>query len=286
MMTSPKKLLDLRKIYAKKRLGQHFLNDPSTAEMIVAHSGISASDIVLELGAGLGALTTVLARTAKTVYAVEIDPQIINLLKAELCSNNIDNVVLIEKDILKVDIEKLSNQANRKIIVIGNLPYNISSQALIQLIKFRNGISKAVLMFQKELAQRITAQPKCRSYGRLTVMLRYCADIKTLAHIKSSVFFPKPMVDSQVLEIKFKNDFKHLIDDEAFFFKVIKAAFCQKRKMLRNALAGSEFHLDSKIAKRALEKANIDPCARGEALDVSDFIRLNNSLQSQILGNH
>ena len=165
-MLSPKTLLTARNIFPKKQLGQNFLIDPSTANMIVSRSGILPDDIVLEIGAGLGALTIPLARAARKVYAVDKDQRIIEICKTELCNNKISNVILIEKDILNIDIEELVENERRKIIVIGNLPYNISSQIIIQLIHSRSAVDRAVLMFQKELAQRITAKKGGKDYGK------------------------------------------------------------------------------------------------------------------------
>lgn len=277
-MTSPRTLLTAWNLHPKKQLGQHFLSDPSTAEMITARSGIVPEDIVLEIGAGLGALTIPLARRAKKVYAVDTDSQMIELLNTELIANSISNVVLIKKNILEVNIEKLAKEVGRRLIVIGNLPYNISSQILVQLIKSRSVVSRSIFMLQKELSRRITAKPCCRDYGRLSVMLQYCADIKKIADIRAHQFFPKPKVDSEVLEIKFKTTIKCPAKDEAFFFKIIKAAFGQRRKTLRNALAGSELHLDTSTAQRVLESAGIEPSRRAETLTVSEFVELSNTL--------
>ncbi|MDA3824059.1 MAG: 16S rRNA (adenine(1518)-N(6)/adenine(1519)-N(6))-dimethyltransferase RsmA [Bacteroidales bacterium] len=273
-MTSPRTLLTAWNLHPKKQLGQHFLSNPSTAEMITARSGIVQEDIVLEIGAGLGALTIPLARTAKKVYAVDTDSQMIELLNTELIANSISNVVLIKKNILEVNIERLAKEAGSKLIVIGNLPYNISSQILVQLIKSRNVVSRSIFMLQKELSRRIIAKPCCRDYGRLSVILQYCADVRKIADIKAHQFFPKPKVDSEVLEIKFKTAIKCPAKDEVFFFKIIKAAFGQRRKTLRNALAGSELHLDTSAAQRVLESAGIEPSRRAETLTVSEFVEL------------
>jgi len=279
-MTSPRTLLKAWKLHPKKRLGQNFLSDPSTAEMIVARSEILPEDVVLEIGAGLGALTIPAARRAHQVYAVEKDRRMIDLLKTELLASNLSNVVLMEKNMLKVDIKELAQKLGRQIVVIGNLPYNISSQVIIQLIKSRNAVTKAVLMFQKELAQRITAQPGCKDYGRITVMLQYCANIKKIADVKASLFFPEPKIDSEVLEIKFKNTFKC---DETLLFQVVKAAFSKRRKTLKNALAESELNIDAKTTMQILENAAIDPSRRAETLTVSEFVRLSNMLMDIML---
>ena len=203
-MTSPKILLAVHNIRPKKQLGQNFIIDPAFTKMIVNRSGILPEDVVLEIGAGLGALTIPLARKAKKVFAVERDRQIIDILKTEILASGLSNVVIIEKNILTIDIEVLAENIGRKMVVMGNLPYNISSQILVQLIKSRKVVSRAIFMFQKELAQRISAQPDCKDYGRLSVMLRYCSDIKKLADAKASLFYPKPKVDSEILELKFK----------------------------------------------------------------------------------
>lgn len=277
-MTSPRAILKFRKLRAKKHLGQHFLSDPSAAEMIVKRSGIAPKDVVLEIGAGLGALTIPVARVAEKIFAVEKDPQIISLLNVELAAKEISNVVLIEKDILNVNIQECSKDVNRKIIVVGNLPYNISSQILIQLIHARSFVSHAVLMFQKELAQRLTSMPGCKEYGRLTVMLHYCADIKRIAEVKASLFFPRPEVDSEVVEIRFRDTPEYLAEDEAFFFSVVKAAFSKRRKTLKNALAGSELYIEVDTVAEILESVDIDPIRRAETLTVQEFVRLSNRL--------
>jgi len=201
-----------------------------------------------------------------------------NSVKTELLANTLSNVALMEENILTLDIRALAENAGCKLIVMGNLPYNISSQVLVQLVQSRVAVHRAVLMLQKELALRITAQPGCRDYGRLSVMLGYCSDIRILADVRASLFFPKPKVDSQVLEIRFKNLPEYPVDNEAFFSKVIKAGFGQRRKTLRNALAGSELHIDARMANDALNKAGIDPSRRAETLDIKEFVALSNSL--------
>jgi 16S rRNA (adenine1518-N6/adenine1519-N6)-dimethyltransferase len=277
-MTSPRILLAAHNISPKKQLGQNFIIDPAFTEKIVKRAGILPEDIILEIGAGLGALTIPMARRANKVLAIEKDRQIIPILNLEILVSGLTNISIIEKDILSVDINALVEDMGRKIVVMGNLPYNISSQILVQLIRSREGISRAVLMFQKELAQRITANAGCKDYGRLTVMLRYCSDIRKLLDAKASLFFPKPKVDSEILELKFKEEINHKADDELFFFKVIKSGFGNRRKTLKNALAASELNIDPDTAKRVLEKSGIDPIRRAETLTVEEFVRLSNTL--------
>ena len=280
-MTSPRILLAAYNLHPKKQLGQNFLSDPSTAKMIATLSGITSEDVVLEIGAGLGALTIPIAQTAKKVYAIEKDRRLIDLLKTEILVNRLSNVELMEVNILKFDINRLAKNVGHKIIIIGNLPYNISSQIIVKLIKSRSAVIRAVFMFQKELARRITAQPGCKDYGRLTVMLGYCAKIKKLADVKAHQFFPKPKVDSELLEIRFFETIECPANNEALLFKVIKGAFGQRRKTLKNALAGSELDIDAKTAQNVLNKAGIDSSLRAETLTISQFVTLSNGIYSE-----
>jgi len=278
-MTSPRTLLKAWNLRPKKHMGQNFLTDPSTAETITIRAHLSPEDVVLEIGAGLGALTIVLARVVKKVVAVEKDRQLIGLLKTELLANRISNCEIIVKNILEIDMHAIADTAAGKITVIGNLPYGISSQILISLIQSRNAIERAILMFQKELAQRITAQPGSRDYGRITAMLRYCADIRTLKKVKAAVFYPSPKVDSTVIEITFKPTSVYAPHDEAMLFAVIKAAFGNRRKTLKNALTASGLHIDSQTALEALKSAGIDPSRRAETLEPAEFVSLEISLR-------
>lgn len=280
-MTSPRILLAAYNLHPKKQLGQNFLSDPSTAKMIATLSGITSEDVVLEIGAGLGALTIPIAQTAKKIYAIEKDRRLIDLLKTEILANRLSNIELMEVNILKFDINRLAENVGHKIIVIGNLPYNISSQIIVKLIKSRSAVIRAVFMFQKELARRITAQPGCKDYGRLTVMLGYCAKIKKLADVNAHQFFPKPKVDSELLEIRFFETIKCPANNEALLFKVIKGAFGQRRKTLKNALAGSELDIDAKTAQNVLDKAGIDSSLRAETLTISQFVTLSNVFKRQ-----
>jgi 16S rRNA (adenine1518-N6/adenine1519-N6)-dimethyltransferase len=277
-MTSPKILLAAHNIRPKKQFGQNFIVDPTFAETIVRRAGISSEDIILEIGAGVGALTVPLARKAKKIFAVERDRRIIGILNTQILVGGFTNVSIIEKDILAMDIDALSIDAGGNIVVMGNLPYNISSQILVQLIHSRNSVSRAVLMFQKELSQRITAEVGSKDYGRLSVMLRYCSDIKKLMDVKASLFYPKPKVDSEILELKFKKQIEDQATDESFFFKVIKAGFGKRRKTLKNALTASELNIDAVTAAHVIEESGIDPIRRAETLTVEEFVKLSNNL--------
>ena len=278
-MTSPRNLLRAWDLKPKKRMGQNFLTDPSTARTIIQRADLSPDDVILEIGAGLGALTIPLARTVRQVQAVEKDGHLIELLKTELLANRIANCEIIAQDILEMDLNALAGTTTDKIIVVGNLPYGISSQILVKLIAARRTVKRAVLMFQKELAQRIAARPGGRQYGRIAAMLRYCADIRLLAEVKASVFYPPPKVDSAVIEIKFKPTLPYGPHDEAMLFRVIKAAFGNRRKTLKNALGAAGLQIDSQTIMQALAAAGIDPSRRAETLNPAEFVALQTSLQ-------
>jgi len=278
-MTSPRKLLRAGGIRPKKSMGQHFLADARVAALIVKQAQLGPDDVVLEIGSGLGALTVLLAAQAKQVLGVEPDRSIAAILTSELLAADISNVTIIESDILKCDIKALAEQFHASVKVIGNLPYHISSQVLIRLIHFREVIDIAFLMFQKEVAQRLMAKPGTKDYGRLSVLIQYCAKIYPVVSVAASAFFPKPKVDSQVVGIEFHHPVPFLANDERFLFQVVQAAFGKRRKTLRNALLGSTLEFSDESISAALELAGIDPKRRAETLSVKEFVNLSNTLE-------
>lgn len=281
-MTSPAQILRVQNLFPKKQFGQNFLKDPSTAQMIIQRSDLTPRDAVLEIGAGLGALTVPIARSARKVYAVEKDGRLADVLAGILAAGDCSNVTLINKNILDVDIDKLAREENCKLVVFGNLPYNISSQVLIQLIKARTAVRHCVLMFQKELARRIMSPPGTKDYGRLSVLLQYCADTVRIADVKAALFYPRPKVDSEVIAINFKDAPEFAADDEVFFSRVVKAAFSKRRKTLKNALTGSDLALEGEAAEHILKGVAIEPSRRAETLSVEEFVKLSNALGVQV----
>ena len=277
-MLSPKRLLSSLDLRAKKALGQNFLADPSTAASIVEKSRLEPQAIVLEIGAGLGALTIPLAKAARHVYAVEKDSSLVPILENQLNKSHVANVEILNQNILKLNLQELFEKSGQKFTVMGNLPYNISSQVLVYLIKNRQFVNRAVLMFQKELAERISALPGGKDYGRLSVMLQYCASVKHLMEIKATVFFPRPKVDSSVIEVQFHDELLFPAYDEKFLFDVIKAAFGKRRKTLKNALTQSQLSLKNEDILSGLEISGIDPFRRAETLSVKEFVHLSNPL--------
>jgi len=275
-MTYPGTLLKGNNLFARKELGQNFLADPNAAQMIVNRADIFRDDLVLEIGPGLGALTIPAAKKAKKVYAVEKDTRLSPLLREELASAGITNAEVITGDIMNIDIPLIAGR--EKLVVIGNLPYNISSQILFRLVENRSRVKKAVLMFQKELAQRITAPPGKKEYGRLSAVMQYSSTVTPLADLGPKLFFPKPDVESRVIEISFFDTTPLSPEKETFLYRVIKAAFSKRRKTLRNSLAGKELDITAEDAVLALEASGIDPARRAETLNVDDFTALSREL--------
>ena len=279
-MTSPKTLLDAWNLKARKELGQNFLREPATADRIVDQAEVGPGDDVLEIGAGLGILTIAAARKARKVWAVEKDRRLVPLLRTELTVRAIRNVEVLEQDALSVDIAALAGAA--PLTVMGNLPYNISSQVVIKLIQERRAVRRAVLMFQKELAERLCAPPGGKAYGRISVLLQYCADLGPLRIVKADQFHPRPSIDSAVLRIDFRTAILPRADDEKMLARVVRAAFGQRRKTLRNALAAGGFDFGPEGILDALQSCGIDPVRRAETLSVEEFVMLSNFISRMI----
>jgi 16S rRNA (adenine1518-N6/adenine1519-N6)-dimethyltransferase len=261
-------------------MGQHFLADAGAAREIVKRAQLNSDDFVVEIGAGLGALTLFLAPQVKHVLAVEPDRQVSAILASELQAAAIGNVTIIEEDILRCDLEEIAKRFGVSLKVIGNLPYHISSQVLIRLIRFRRVIDAAFLMFQKEVAERLLAEPGIKRYGRLSVLIQYCASVRPLLSVSASAFFPKPKVDSQVLRMAFLHPVPFQASSEELLFQVVGAAFGKRRKTLKNALSGSNLGLEHERVLGALQLAGIDPKRRAETLSVKEFVALSNAFLS------
>jgi len=277
-MVFPGRLLGLFNLSPKKHMGQNFLVDPSTAEMIVRRAGVAFDETVLEIGAGLGALTIPLARAAKKLYAVEKDRDLMGVLADTLRENRIGTVELIHSNIFDVDPYALVPAEDGKMTVFGNLPYNISSQVVIWAIENRQAIDRAVFMFQKEVARRIAASPGSSDYGRLSVMVQYCSRVKRIAAVGARQFYPRPKVDSEVIEIVFDPAIGPAAENEALFGAVVKAAFGRRRKTIKNALAPKAIGVDGHVVECMWRHCGIDSSRRAETLTVREFVVLSDTL--------
>lgn len=281
-VTSPTAIKALLKRYnltAKKGLGQHFLWQSQVVERIVSAAALTKNDVVLEVGPGLGVLTAALARQAGLVIAVEIDRALLPLLGETL--REYDNVRLVEGDACKVDFGGLLRDYAPTFTgsckVVGNLPYYITSPLIMHLLygEFRKEL--LVFMVQKEVAKRITASPLGgKDYGVLSVAVQYLAEPAYLFQVSPHDFYPPPEVASSVIKLTSRQQPAVSVKDEEIFFKVVRAAFRYRRKMLRNALreAGLWCPQDDNI----FEWAGITPERRGETLDLMEFSRLADAL--------
>jgi len=261
-----------------KRLGQHFLKDPNIIHEIISRAGFSPSDHVLEIGAGMGALTIPLSESVRHISAVEKDTRLTRFLGKRLSREGIKNVTLINEDILKFDINGLQTLPGEKIQVIGNLPYNISSPLLEQLINHRKMVSRAILMFQAELARRLVSPPGSKVYGAITVLIQYHAGISPLFEVSNGAFYPKPKVGSMVLELDFNRPHPGRAGDEKLFTSVVRSAFAHRRKTIINSLKGSPIPCPYEVFSEALNHCAIDPGKRAEELNIDDFLCLTAAL--------
>ena len=277
-----KEILKQQKLAPKKRFGQNFLVNKNVSEKIVRLAGIHPDDTIIELGVGFGALTGHLAKNCKKVIGLEIDSGIIRWHKEE--GNLPDNVSLLHPDILQADFNKLADEAGGRIKIIANLPYSISNPLLFKLTMHRDKIEWAVLMLQKEVAQRLSADTGTKDYGILTVRMAACASTQKLLDLGPQHFHPRPKVDSQVVRITFypkPSRAEALPDYDYTLFRIIvDAAFQQRRKTLVNALSSTSLlAIDKETIEAALVQMKLDSTIRGERLQVEDFVDLTNILQ-------
>jgi 16S rRNA (adenine1518-N6/adenine1519-N6)-dimethyltransferase len=272
-----KELLARYGLSPKKSLGQNFLVDPRAQERIVAAADIGPNDVVVEIGAGLGALTARLVERAKQVIAIDRDSKLVEVLRAELGS--CPNLEIVLGDALDFDLKAAASAAGQPLVVIGNLPYVVTSPVLFATIEAAAGgrvVDRAVFMVQKEFAQRMLAPPGSRVYGRLSVMVQQAASAEILFHVGAGAFLPPPAVTSTVFCLRPRETPLADVADPALFARVVREAFGARRKMLRRALE-PEF---GERAAQALAAANIVGTKRAEELAVADFARLANALAS------
>lgn len=257
----------------KKRFGQHFLRDRSVIDRIIAAAQLDAVDEVVEIGPGLGVLTDELLTRAAHVHVMEIDRDLIARLEARADAR----LTIHAGDVLKQPWRQRLTQP--PYTLVANLPYNISSQIVFRLLEHRDLFRRMVLMFQREVGARLAAEPGNKDYGILSVLCQLWYDIRVVTLVNPGAFHPPPKVDSIVLH--FQPLAQPRVDpvDEVFFQKVVKAAFTQRRKTLRNSLLAGGFSADE-IA-RALQEAQIEPGRRGETLTLDDFSRLTKFLFRQ-----
>ena len=268
----------------KKSFGQNFLTDTNILQKIVDTAEIDNQVNVIEIGPGIGALTEFLAERAAQVMAFEIDHRLVPILADTL--RDFDNVTVVNEDILKVDLaQHIQNFKNPDlpIKVVANLPYYITTPILMHLIESGIPFSEFVVMMQKEVADRISAQPNTKAYGSLSIAVQYYMTAKVAFIVPRTVFVPAPNVDSAILKMVRRSEPAVAVEDEKFFFKVSKASFTHRRKTLWNNLTGyfgKTEEIKDKLTK-ALDQAGLSPSVRGEALSLEEFASLTDALKGQ-----
>ena len=268
----------------KKSFGQNFLTDTNILQKIVDTAEVDDQVNVIEIGPGIGALTEFLAERAAQVMAFEIDHRLVPILADTL--RDFDNVTVVNEDILKVDLaQHIQNFKNPDlpIKVVANLPYYITTPILMHLIESGIPFSEFVVMMQKEVADRISAQPNTKAYGSLSIAVQYYMTAKVAFIVPRTVFVPAPNVDSAILKMVRRPEPAVSVEDENFFFKVSKACFTHRRKTLWNNLTGyfgKTEEVKDKLTK-ALDQAGLAPSVRGEALSLAEFASLADALKGQ-----
>lgn len=273
-----REILNKYGLTAKKKFGQNFLIDDNILDEISASACINDDELIIEIGPGLGNLTSYLLKKSRYVLLVEIDNNMIEILNDRFKENT--NYSLINEDILKVDLdEKISkieeelNFSFKKVKVVANLPYYITTPILFKLLQDSKRVDEIVVMVQKEVADRMVASPKSKDYGILSVMIKYLADAEIIIKVPKEAFIPSPNVTSSV--IKLVKNKKYECDDEEKLFELIHHAFAQRRKKMINSLESSKFlNLDKERIKDAFNKVNLNENVRAEELSIEEFILL------------
>jgi 16S rRNA (adenine1518-N6/adenine1519-N6)-dimethyltransferase len=277
-----KKILKKHAFSFKKSLGQNFIIDANILENIIKHAGIDKSAAAIEVGPGIGALTEQLAIHADKVVAFEIDQRLLPVLKSTL--QEYDNVSIIHQDILKADVAVVIEdyfQKGQPVHVVANLPYYITTPILMKLLRENLSVDSFTVMIQKEVAERMAAEPNSKSYGSLTIAVQYYTEAEIVMNVPKSVFMPEPNVDSSVLKLTKRTIPSVHVENEEFFFSIVQASFAQRRKTLKNNLTNhfKDRYEKPKIAK-LIDASEIDGIRRGESLNIEEFARLANTFYS------
>ena len=276
-----KDIVDKHGFKFSKSLGQNFLIDDNVIDKIIDGARVKEGDKVIEVGPGIGTLTREMAKRAEKVVAVEIDKNLIPILKETLA--DFDNTEVVNEDILKVDINKLVDEklSGGPVKLIANLPYYITTPIVMKFLEEDIPVTDIVVMVQKEVADRINAVPSTKDYGALSVAVQYYCDTEIVAKAPRHMFIPQPKVDSTVIGLHIREEKKYKADNEQLFFKTVKAAFGQRRKTLLNSLSSMGV-LDKAKIKEVLAEAGIDEKRRGETLSIEEFAHLSNIINKNI----
>lgn len=279
---NPKNTIEIIQKYEfmfQKKFGQNFLIDTHVLEKIISAAGITKDDCVLEIGPGIGTMTQYLAENAGHVVAVEIDRNLIPILKETLA--DYDNVTVINEDILRVDIKALAEEYNggKPIKVVANLPYYITTPIIMGLFESGVPIDNITVMVQKEVADRMKEGPGSKGYGALSLAVQYYAEPEIVANVPPNCFIPRPNVGSAVIRLTRHKEMPVEVKDPALMFKIIRASFNQRRKTLQNGLGNaSELPYTKEQIAAAIAEMGLTPTIRGEALSLAQFAQLSDIL--------
>ena len=278
-----KYILKKYNIRANKKLGQNFLIDDDAINKIVSSAKINKDDLVIEIGPGLGTLTSKLLEKARRVIAIELDERMIKILTDRFKLYN--NFALINEDVLKVDLKKLIFEnaiAEGKAKIVANLPYYITTPIIMKLLEDKLNIASITVMVQKEVADRMTAKPGDKLSGAITYSVNYYAEAKEIVLVGKESFIPSPEVDSKVIKLQIRDFPPVNIEDEEVFFKVIRASFMQRRKTLINGLTNSGLIKDKEKLLQIFKHMNLNAEIRGEKLTLEQFAELSNLIVKSI----
>ena len=279
---NPKNTIEIIQKYEfmfQKKFGQNFLIDTHVLEKIISAAGITKDDCVLEIGPGIGTMTQYLAENAGHVVAVEIDRNLIPILKETLA--DYDNVTVINEDILRVDIKALAEEYNggKPIKVVANLPYYITTPIIMGLFESGVPIDNITVMVQKEVADRMKEGPGSKDYGALSLAVQYYAEPEIVANVPPNCFIPRPNVGSAVIRLTRHKEMPVEVKDPALMFKIIRASFNQRRKTLQNGLGNApELPYTKEQIAAAIAEMGLTPTIRGEALSLAQFAKLSDIL--------
>lgn len=252
-----------------KSLGQNFLHDESILDSIVEGADVCKDDLVIEIGPGVGSLTAKLLQKAAEVVSIELDNDLIPILENELSQE--ENFTLIHDDALKVDFKEIIKD-HKSVKLVANLPYYVTTPIIVKLLKEQYNFKSLTIMIQKEVAERIDAEPNCKEYGSLSLLVQYYCNTKIIKRVSPGAFIPQPKVDSIVIRLDRLEKTRVDVTDEDLMFKIIRNAFNMRRKTLLN---GVKFlNMKKEDILKAFENASIDPKRRGETLSLEEFRNL------------
>lgn len=279
VLNETKFLMQKYHITANKSLGQNFLIDDNTVNEIIDSADITKQDLVIEIGPGLGTLTSRLLEKAHKVIAIELDDRMIKILNDRFIAYN--NFELINDDILKVDLKELLNENKaecKNVKIVANLPYYITTPIIMKLLEDRLNIESITVMVQKEVADRIVAKPGDKLSGAITYSVYYYAEPQEVCFVSKQSFIPSPEVDSKVIKLNIRKEPPVEVNNEELFFKVIKASFMQRRKTLLNGLLNGGIINSKEQGKELLDKLGLQENVRGESLTIEQFAKIANEV--------